>query len=313
MRVQVIFAGVLAGGLLAASPAQAAIGEPATDPTGAIFRFDEWTRGQVGFNQRYTGFPNYPYMTYAMAGVDVPAQTPAAGEVFYIHVWAGLPWPQSAVDTALPEVSLPDGLSIVPGATAQPACFIVQSGYVPTRNPGCAVFPTGASGVSIPLGTYPISAGLEGGSESVHIFLPVVASGPMTAQTLFTSTRMLQSPSIIPNPLYGDASLTVSPGSSPAPNPGGGGTGTPAALVAPTQQSFTWKKGKAIVRWPAVTGAQAYRARLKVGKKWTKWSYLSNPGVSLTKLKKGKKYTLQVRATGASGLGPVASWRFTAK
>ncbi|MEI2785275.1 MAG: hypothetical protein V9E82_06185 [Candidatus Nanopelagicales bacterium] len=76
MRVQVIFAGVLAGGLLAASPAQAAIGEPATDPTGAIFRFDEWTRGQVGFNQRYTGFPNYPYMTYAMAGVDVPAQTP---------------------------------------------------------------------------------------------------------------------------------------------------------------------------------------------------------------------------------------------
>ncbi len=299
-----------------ASPAAATIGDPVADGTGAIFRSDEWTKGDVGFNQRsYTyGFP--PIFTsaiYAMSGVDVPKQIPRAGEVFYIHAWAGLPWAFSDSDIAVIRLGLPDGLSVAPAGTAPTRCFITQAdtGYVPTRDPGCAVFPTGASGASIQLGNYTVASGITGGSEQVSVFVPVIANRAVNGDKAWVSTQMLQTPSILPNPLYGDAPLSVAPGTGPGGDPGGG---TPAGLAAPSSQSVKWKgKGKAVVSWDAVAGATSYRARLKVGKKWTKWATLSNNGLKLTKLKKGKRYVLQVQAVGDAGRGPVATWRFRAK
>lgn len=313
MRFAMLSTGALLGSVLVAVPAHATPGAPAPDGAGGIFRSAEWVKGQVGFNQAYTGFPLYPYMTYAMSGVDVPAQPLSAGQVFYVHVWAGLPWPQSATDTAIPQLGLPEGLSVVPAGTAPTYCYITVREYVPTRDPGCAVFPSGASGAAINLGTYPLTAGLPDGSESVSIFVPVVASGPIADQKVFVSTRMLQSPSTIPNPLYGDAPLSVAAGTG-----GGSGGGTtpgttPGAIVTPSGQKFTWKNSKALVRWSPVTGATSYRARLKAGKKWSKWTTLATNGLRLGRLTEGKRYTLQVQAVGDAGPGPVASWRFRAK
>lgn len=295
-----------------ASPAAATIGDPVADGTGAIVRSDEWAKGDVGFNQRsYTyGFP--PIFTsaiYAMSGVDVPKQVPQAGEVFYIRAWAGLAWAFSDSDIAVIQLGLPEGVSVAPTGTAPTRCFITQAdtGYVPTRDPGCAVFPTGASGASIQLGSYTVASGITGGSEQVSVFVPVIANRAVNGDKAWVSTQMLQTPSILPNPLYGDASLSVAPGTGP-------GGGTSAGLVAPSSQRVKWKgKGKAVVSWQPVAGATSYRARLRVGKKWTKWATLSNNGLKLTKLKKGKRYVLQVQAVGDAGRGPVATWRFKAK
>ena len=313
MRSLIIGTTAVAAVFAGAAPAAAAIGEPVPDGTGAIFRSDEWTKGDVGFNQRsYTfGFP--PIFTsaiYAMSGVDVPKQTPRAGEVFYIHAWAGLAWAFADSDIAVIRLGLPDGVSVAPAGTAPVRCFITQTdtGYVPTRDGGCAVFPSGASGGSIQLGTYTLASGITGGSEVASVFVPVIANRAVNGDKAWVSTTMLQTPSILPNPLYGDAPLTVTPGS------GTGGGGTSAGLVAPTGKSVKWRgKGKAVVAWGPVAGATSYRARLKVGKKWTKWTSLASNGLKLTKLKKGKRYVLQVQAVGDAGRGPVATWRFKAK
>jgi len=310
---RLIIAGTAAAAALAvASPAVAAIGEPVADGSGSVFRPDEWSKGDVGFNQQgyYTGVPPYQYLyfaTYAMSGVYVPKQIPRAGEVFYIHAWAGLTWPFSDADTAIMRLGLPEGVSVAPSGTAPVRCFISQSNWVPSRDGGCVAFPTGASGASIALGTYPLASGLTGGSEAVSVFVPVIANRAVNGDKAWVSTTMLQTPSILPNPLYGDAPLTVAPGAGP-------GGGTSAGLVAPSSQTVKWRgKGKAVVTWPEVAGATSYRARLKVGKKWTPWSSLANNGLKLTKLKKGKRYVLQVQAVGDGGRGPIATWRFKAK
>ena len=141
------------------------------------------------------------------------------------------------------------------------------------------------------------------------MFIPVMASGPISGQNVFLSTRMQNTPSKLPNPLYGDAPLTVAAGTT---SDSGNGTGTGdqgTALVAPANPKFV-KRGKAlIVRWDAVSGATSYQARLKVGKKWTKWTTVNTNGVKLTKLKKGKVYVLKVKAPG----GPTATWKFRGK
>jgi hypothetical protein len=174
------------------------------------------------------------------------------------------------------------------------------------------VFTSATTGGSIPLGTYPLTAGDSDGSESVHIFVPVVASGPISGQNVFISTRMLQTPGVLPNPLYGEAVLTVGQGVT---SPGTGGTpapspdGTAPSLSAPANPAYA-KRGKAlIVTWDAMAGVQTYQVRLKVGKKWTKWTTVTGNGVRLTKLKKGKKYVLQAKAAG----GPTSTWRFRGK
>jgi hypothetical protein len=139
---------------------------------------------------------------------------PQAGEVFYIHAWAGLAWALSDSDIAVIRLGLPDGVSVAPAGTAPTRCFITQSdtGYVPTRDPGCAVFPSGASGASIALGTFTMASGITGGSEQVSVFVPVIANRAVNGDKAWVSTQMMQTPSILPNPLYGDAPLTVAPG-----------------------------------------------------------------------------------------------------
>lgn len=289
-----------------ASPAFAAIGEPVADSTGAIYRSAEWAPGTVGFNQEgyYWGSPPiYSVRTYAMSGVEVPNQPLTAGQIFYIHAWAGLVTPVSASDTALPSLGLPEGVSVVPASEARTYCYVSKTDYVPTRDPGCPVFTASTTGASIPLGTYPLFAyGSGDGSEVVDMFIPVRAAGPISGQNVFISTRMLNTPSKLPNPLYGDAPLMVAAGS--------GGTGpTDPALDPPSNPKYV-KRGKAmVITWDAVSGATSYRARLKVGKKWTRWSTLASNGVKLTRLKQGKKYILQVQADG----GPISTWRFRAK
>ena len=312
MQKALMIPAVAAFSVALASPAFAAIGEPVADGSGAIYRSSEWVKGAVGFNQEgyYWGVPPmYAVRTYAMSGVEVPSQPVTAGQIFYIHAWAGLVTPVSASDTALPTLGLPDGVSVVPASEARTYCYVSKTDYVPTRDPGCPVFTAAAAGASIPLGTYPLFAyGSGDGSEVVDMFIPVRASGPIAGQTVFISTRMLNTPSKLPNPLYGDAPLTVAPGSG---GTGGTGTGGGAAptLVPPANPKYA-KRGKAmVITWDEVSGATSYRARLKVGKKWTKWATLASNGVKLTKLKKGKKYVLQVQADG----GPTSTWRFRAK
>lgn len=322
MRRAIVGSGVCAVALSVAAPAAAVVGEPTPDSSGAVYRSAEWIKGDVGFNQRsYTyGYP--PIFTsaiYAMSGVDAPSQPLKAGEVFYLHAWAGLAWAFSDADIAIVRLGLPEGVSVVPSTQVPVRCFITQSdtGYVPTRDGGCVAFPTGASGTSIQLGSFTVASGITGGSEQVSIFVPVVADRAINGDKAWVSTSMAQTPSILPNPLYGDVPLTVAPGSpgSPGGPAGPGSSGTPAAgLITPAGQKFAWRKrGTAIVSWQAVAGATSYRARLKVGKKWTKWASVTVNGLKLTKLKKGKRYTLQVQAVGAGGNGPTATWRFRAK
>lgn len=310
MRKIMLFPATLLMSVAVAAPAVAAIGEPVADGSGAIYRSAEWVQGQVGFNmESYTyGFPYpiYSTRTYAMSGVGVPNQPLTAGEVFYIHAWAGLVTPVANTDTATPYLGLPEGLSVVPASEARTYCYITRGGYVPTRDPGCPAFTTATTGALIPLGTYPLTAfGSGDGAEGVEMFIPVKASGPLTGQTVSISTQF-QIKGIIPNPLYGDAPLTVAPGTTGG---GGGNGGVTTPLVAPSNPKIV-KRGKAmIITWDAVGGASSYRARLKVGKKWTKWTTLNSNAVKLSKLKKGKRYVLQVQASG----GPTSTWRFRGK
>jgi hypothetical protein len=312
MKSLIVATAALAAVFTGAAPATAAIGDPVVDGSGAIFRPDEWTKGDVGFNQQgyYTGVPPYQYLyfaTYAMSGVHAPKQVPKAGEVFYLHAWAGLTWPFYDSDNAVIRLGLPEGVSVAPSSRAPVKCYITQADYKPSREGGCLSFPSGATGASIYLGSYVLTSGIDGGSESIDIFVPVIADRAVNGDKAWVSTQMLQTPGVLPNPLYGDAPLTVAPGSGP-------GGGTSAGLVAPSSQSVRWKgKGKAVVSWPEVSGATSYRARLKVGKKWTKWTPLASNALKLTKLKKGKRYVLQVQAVGDGGRGPVATWRFKAK
>lgn len=299
--------------LALATPAFAAVGEPVADGSGAIFRPAEWVKGQVGASSQgyYWGVPPnmyYSVRTYAMSGVHVPNQPITAGQIFYIHAWAGLVTPvQGTVDIAVPSLGLPEGVSVVPTSEARTFCYITKSNYIPTRDPGCPAFTAPASGGSIPLGQYALSVD-DQGAEGVDIFVPVRANGPVSGQSVFISTRMQNTPSILPNPLYGDAPLTVGPGNGT----GGGGAGTggdSATLTAPSNPKYVKRGKNMIVTWDAIPGATAYRARLKVGKKWTKWATLTNNGVKLSKLKKGKRYVLQVQAVG----GPTSTWRFKGK
>jgi hypothetical protein len=313
MHKTLILPAVAALSLGLASPAFAATGEPVADGTGAIYRSAEWVKGAVGFNQEgyYWGSPPiYSVRTYAMSGVEVPNAPVTAGQIFYIHAWAGLVTPVSASDTAVPSLGLPEGVSVVPASEARTYCYVSKTDYVPIRDPGCPVFTAPAAGASIPLGTYPLFAyGSGDGSEVVDMFIPVRASGPISGQNVFISTQMLSTPSRLPNPLYGDAPLNVAPGSGGTGTGTGTGGGAAPGLVPPANPKYA-KRGKAmVITWDAVSGATSYRARLKVGKKWTKWATLDSNGVKLTKLKKGKKYVLQVQAAG----GPTSTWRFRAK
>jgi hypothetical protein len=115
----------------------------------------------------------------------------SAGEVFYIHAWAGLAWAFADSDIAVIRLGLPDGVSVAPAGTAPVRCFITQTdtGYVPTRDGGCAVFPSGASGGSIQLGTYTLASGITGGSEVASVFVPVIANRAVNGDKAWVSTH----------------------------------------------------------------------------------------------------------------------------
>ena len=315
---------VLSGGVIVASAgsALAAIGEPVQDSSGAIFRGNEWYQGTVGSSQTVisqscssTGcFPLFG--VYAQSGVNTPVATPKAGEVFYIRAWAGVVSPRPGTDIAALSLSLPEGVSVSPSSSNPVRCFITSTGNpnVPSREaPDCVASPQPASGVNIPIGAFRLANGLPTGSEIVSVFVPVVSSVEMNQGLVSVSTSLLESPSIRPNPLYGDAPLTVQ-GRATTGSSGGSSTGSATGSTTPANPEFTWlKKGKGVVSWDPVADATAYRARLKVGTKWTGWSRVVENGLSLSKLKPGKSYTLQVRAVTPSGVSPAASWKFKAR
>lgn len=291
-------AGVCIAALTVATPSFATIGEPVADGSGSIFRDSEWVTGETKYNYLY-GDP------YVGAVAHTPAQTPSAGEVFYIHAEAALIWIGVTHDVMGMTLALPDGVSVAVSGATPMRCFVTgtRSGGVPTRATGeCVANPSPASGVQIPLGAITLfTGGPSVGGEIAHVFVPVVSNRAVSGENVFVNVNV-GDPAPLPRDVVGTAPLTVLPGSGPT------------ELVEPSAPKVKWKgKGKALIAWDAVPGATSYRARLKVGKKWTKWSTLSSNGVKLTKLKKGKRYVLQVQAVGDAGQGPVATWRFKAK
>lgn len=290
-----------------AAPAQATIGEPVPDATGAIFNEDAWVSGESTYNYVYGN-------AYGNTRIHAPKAVPTAGEVFYLHaeatyLYAGGP----SNDVAGMTLNLPSGVSVTPTGGTPMRCFITgtRSNNVPTRQTGdCPASPSPNTGVQIPIGAFTLFyGGINVGGEKVHVFVPVTANRAIAGESVSISTSF-SDPSATPRDLVGNAPLTVEPGSpAPDPNP------SPVVLSKPGGKAFKWvAKGKAKLTWKAVPGAAAYQLRLTSGKKTSKWQAVAVNKATLVKLKPGKKYVLQVRAVSASGdRGPIAKWRFRAK
>jgi secreted trypsin-like serine protease len=93
---------------------------------------------------------------------------------------------------------------------------------------------------------------------------------------------------------------------------------TPGKVSGFTKGKFV-KKGKTYrvtVKWQApledggseITG---YVARYGRGGNWAAWTPISGTSAGIPALRPGTKYTVQVQATNAQGVGPIASYSFT--
>lgn len=301
MKRVLLVAAVFATTASLSAPALAAIGEPAADASGSVFREDEWVAGE----------PRYNYVAsdaYAGAQVHTPRQVPSAGDTFYVHTQVAFIPTGVFNDTIGVTMGLPQGVSVAVSASTPIRCFVSSTrgtAGVPSRDTSdCLANPSPASGSQIPLGAITLfTGGVQVGGEIAHVFVPVVSNRAVNGENV-SVTATVVNPNASPRDIPATAPLTVGPGSGPQP----------ATLTKPTGKVFKWrKKGRVLVAWQPVPGATGYKARLKVGKKWTKWAELADRGLKLTKLKKGKKYVLQVRAVGPGGDGPAVKWRFKGK
>jgi Fibronectin type III domain len=304
VAARVLLASAIAVAALSlAAPAQAVIGDPVPDATGAIFNEDQWVNGTTTYNQLYSDY-------YGGTGIHAPKATPTAGETFYLHAWAALIWTGVTNDVAGMTLNLPPGVSVATGGSPV-KCYVTgtRSNGVPTRQTGeCPANPSPTTGVQIPIGAFTLfTGGPSVGGEIIHVFVPVTANRAISGESVSVSTSF-SDPAPSPRDLVGDAPLTVNPKSGTDPNV------SPATLAKPGGQSFKWVgRGKAKLSWKAVPGAAGYQLRLKSGGKITKWNAVAVNRATLVKLKPGKKYVLQVRAVSVSGRGPIAKWRFKAK
>lgn len=313
LAARVILAGaVMVAAMSMAAPAQAIIGDPVPDATGAIFNEDQWVKGTTTFNQAtFCGYGSCSMTYYGQSGIHAPKATPKAGETFYLHAWAALIWPGVTNDVAGMTLNLPPGVSVAANGGSPVKCYITgtRSNGVPTRQTGeCLANPSPTTGVQIPIGAFTLfTGGISVGGEIVHVFVPVTANRAISGESVSVSTTF-SDPDPTPRDLVGDAPLTVDPGATPDPAP------STDTLTKPSGKSFKWVgRGKAKVSWKAVPGATGYQLRLQAGKKTTKWNAVYVNKVALVKLKPGRKYVLQVRAVGVSGKGPIVKWRFKAK
>lgn len=315
LAARAILAGAIAVAALSlATPAQAIIGDPVPDATGAIFNEDQWVKGTTTFNQAYfCGYGSCSMTYYGQSGIHAPTATPKAGETFYLHAWAALIWPGVTNDVAGMTLNLPPGVSVAANGDSPVKCYVTgtRSNAVPTRQTGeCLANPSPTTGVQIPIGAFTLfTGGISVGGEIVHVFVPVTANRAISGESVSVSTTF-SAPDPTPRDLVGDAPLTVDPGATTDPDT----DVLPGTLTKPGGQSFKWVgRGKAKLSWKAVPGAAGYQLRLKAGGKFTKWNAVAANKATLVKLKPGKKYVLQVRAVSVSGKGPIAKWRFKAK
>jgi hypothetical protein len=169
------------------------------------------------------------------------------------------------------------------------------TGYTATSTPGGKTCSSAGTTCDV--------VGLTGGTSYTFTVRATNAAGASkesaasNAVTHTASTPGGTQPPLPPPPPPAPAPTTPPPTAAPTTPP-------PAAPSAPAKVKAKVKKRKLTVTWPAVSGATKYQVRVNKGSKKGRWKTVTKPKFATGKLKKGR-YTIEVKAIGAGGTGPV--------